>query len=186
MGAPFIHPTALVEGDSIGEDTRIWAFAHVMDETVIGKHCNLGDHTFVESGAILGDRVTVKNGVSIWEGVVIEDDVFLGPNCVLTNDRNPRSRQDYHQEKTLICRGATIGANATVLCGIVVGEYAMIGAGAVVTKDVPPYALMLGAPARFVGWVCRCGQRIRDGARIHCDSCGSFYESKGNVILPMD
>lgn len=176
MDSVFVHPRALVESDTIGPRTRVWAFAHVMPGAVVGADCNLCDHSFVETGARIGDRVTVKNGVSIWNGVVIEDDVFLAPNAVLTNDRHPRSRQPWTLTPTLIRRGATIGANATVVCGVTVGAYAMVGAGAVVTHDVPPHALVLGVPARIAGYVCRCGKRLPDSAEPAC-SCGLVYET---------
>ena len=135
MSDYFVHPSAICESKLIGKNTRIWAFSHVMKGAKIGDECNLGDHSFVESNVIIGNRVTVKNGVAIWQGVTIEDDVFLGPNCVLTNDLFPRSKV-YHSEyiSTLIKKGVSIGANATIICGITIGEYAMIGAGSVVTR----------------------------------------------------
>lgn len=158
----FIHPKAICDSENIGKGTRIWAFCHIMKDVIIGEDCNLGDGTFVESGVKIGNRVTIKNHISIWNGVEIEDDVFLGPNCVLTNDLYPRSKV-YHQEnvKTLIKKGASIGANATIICGITLGEYCMIGAGAVVTKDVPAYSLVVGNPARVVGKVNEFGERIK-------------------------
>jgi len=180
----FVHPNALVETEDVGPGTRVWAFAHVLKGAKIGADCNLCDHTFVEGGAVLGDRVTVKNGVSIWDGVVIEDNVFLGPNAVLTNDKTPRSKAPFHLAKTLLRRGATIGANATIICGVTVGEYAMIGAGAVVTRDVPGYTLMLGVPARPVGLVCRCGQRMEDVNKPACAACGQRYSRgpRGEIV----
>ncbi len=150
----FVHPHGIVEpGAKIGSGTRIWAWAHILGDSVIGKDCNLCDHTFVESGVILGDRVTVKCNVSIWEGITIEDDVFIGPSVAFTNDKFPRSKQ-YPAEyaKTYIAKGASIGANATIL-PVKIGAYAMVGAGAVVTKNVPPYAIVVGNPARVVGYV---------------------------------
>lgn len=164
-----VHQTALCESESIGGGTRIWAFAHVMKGARIGRDCNLGDHVFVEDGAVIGDRVTIKNGVAIWRGVTLEDDVFVGPLAVFTNDRHPRSPRAVHAqeryahvenwlEPTHLKRGATIGAGAIILCGITIGQYATVGAGAVVTRDVPDHALMLGNPARQRGWVCVCGQ----------------------------
>ncbi len=150
----FAHPNALVETDNIGKDTRIWAFAHVLPGAVIGEDCNLCDHTFIENDVIVGDRVTIKSGVQLWDGITLEDDVFVGPNATFTNDPFPRSRQ-YPKAfpRTLIRKGASIGANATILPGLTVGQYAMLGAGTVVTKDVPPFAIVVGNPARIVGYV---------------------------------
>lgn len=150
----FLHPKGIVEsGAVIGANTRVWAWAHVLGGTVIGKDCNLCDHTFVENGVTIGDRVTIKCGVSIWEGTSIEDDVFIGPSATFTNDLFPRSQQ--HPEeyaRTRICKGASICANATIL-PVTIGAYAMIGAGTVVTKDVPPYAIVYGNPGRIMGYV---------------------------------
>ena len=159
----FIHPQALVESEEIGEGTRIWAFAHVMKGARIGKGCNIGDHSFIESGVTIGDDVTVKNGVSIWEGVEIGDRVFVGPNVAFTNDLRPRSKA-YHAkpERTVVREGASIGANATILSGITIGQYAMIGAGAVVTKDVRDFELVTGNPARHAGWVSKAGERVTE------------------------
>jgi len=157
----FIHTQALVESDTIGEGTRIWAFAHVMKGARIGKGCNIGDHSFIESGVTVGNDVTIKNGVSIWEGVEIGDLVFVGPNVAFTNDTRPRSKV-YHAtpERTRILEGASIGANATILSGITIGRYAMIGAGSVVTKDVRDFELVVGCPARHAGWVNKAGNRV--------------------------
>lgn len=159
----FAHPQALVESEDIGPGTRIWAFAHVLPGARIGAGCNICDHAFIETGAILGNNVTVKNGVAIWWGVTIEDNVFLGPNCVLTNDPNPRAyikKSGAALETTLIRANATVGANATILCGVTVGQHAFIGAGAVVLRTVPDFALMVGNPARQVGWMCSCAARL--------------------------
>lgn len=146
----FIHPNALVETCKIGSGTRIWAFSHVLPGASIGADCNICDHVFIENEVTLGDRVTVKCGVQLWDGLSLEDDVFVGPNVTFTNDIFPRSKQPFTLLKTIVRRGATIGANATILPGVVIGEYAMVGAGSVVTKDVPPRALVVGNPARFV------------------------------------
>lgn len=173
----FKHPLALVESRSIGPGTRVWAWAHVMDGARVGADCNIGEHCFIEKGAVLGDRVTVKNGVAVWDGVTVEDDVFLGPNVALTNDLRPRSKV-YHAEiiPTRLKRGASIGANATLLCGITVGEHAMVGAGAVVTRDVPAHGLVVGNPARLTGHVCVCGERLRvRGRTAACSSCDRKY-----------
>jgi UDP-2-acetamido-3-amino-2,3-dideoxy-glucuronate N-acetyltransferase len=150
----FKHPTALVETEHIGEATRIWAFAHILPGARIGKDCNICDHTFIENDVIVADRVTIKCGVQLWDGVRLEDDVFVGPNATFTNDRYPRSKhRPLEYERTIVRRGASIGANATIAPGIVIGERAMIGAGAVVTRNVPPYAKVAGNPGRIIGYM---------------------------------
>lgn len=182
----FVHPCALVESANIGAGTRIWAFAHVMKDAEIGTGCNICDHAFIESHAKLGNNVTVKNGVAIWDGVVIEDDVFLGPNMVLTNDPNPRAEIKKPREQllgTLIRKGATIGANATLLCGISIGSYAFVAAGVVVTRNVPDYALVVGVPGRISGWMCRCATRLRVvRGKAKCNSCGRAYTKVGTGL----
>jgi UDP-2-acetamido-3-amino-2,3-dideoxy-glucuronate N-acetyltransferase len=180
----FVHPLALCESTDIGKNTRIWAFSHVMKDVKIGEDCNFGDHSFVESNVDIGNRVTVKNGVAIWHGVTIEDDVFLGPNCVLTNDLFPRSKA-YHSEDipTLIKKGASIGANATIICGITIGEYAMVGAGAVVKKNVLPFNLVAGVPARVIGYVSLNGDKLEfDSNNIARDSSGNYYRKENEMI----
>src|SRR5262245_56273859 len=174
--APSVHERALVETDEIGSGTRVWAFAQVMSGARVGSDCNICGHAFIEQGAVIGDRVTVKNNVQVWDGVTIEDDVFLGTNATLTNDPNPRAAIKKSREqlsKTVVRRGATVGANATIVCGITVGEFAFVGAGAVVTRDVGAYSLVVGNPARPIGWICVCGSRLPDDLR--CDSCGRRY-----------
>lgn len=154
MNEYYSHPNAIVESVKVGKGTRIWAFAHILPGASIGEECNLCDHTFIENDVTLGDRVTVKCGVQLWDGITVEDDVFIGPNATFTNDLFPRSKQ-FPQSfaRTLIRKGASIGANATILPGLTIGQYAMVGAGAVVTKDVPPYAIVVGNPARITGYV---------------------------------
>ncbi len=179
------HPTALVESEHIGRGTRIWAFVHVLPGAVIGEDCNIGDHCYIESGAVVGNRVTIKNGVAVWEGVHLGDDVFLGPNVALTNDLLPRSRKpDWVCHPTYIERGATIGANATIVCRVRIGEYAMVGAGSVVTKDIPAHALCFGNPAAVRGWVCRCATRLTfEGEETTCRECGDQYrQTPGGII----
>ncbi len=179
------HPTALVESDQIGEGTNVWAYAHVMKGAVVGAHCNIGDHAFVESGAIIGDDVTIKNSVAVWQYVTVKNRVFLGPNCSLTNDNRPRSKRPWSPVSTTIDEGATIGANATIVCGCHIGRYAFVGAGAVVTKPVPDYAVVLGNPGRVRGYVCECCQPlIGKGARLTCKACGLRYsKTKQGVAL---
>jgi acetyltransferase-like isoleucine patch superfamily enzyme len=157
----FCHPNALVESDDIGKGSRIWAFAHVMTGCSIGRDTNVGDHSFIESGVTIGSDVTIKNGVSIWAGVTIENRVFIGPNACFTNDLMPRSKA-YHEKPviTLVRSGASIGANATIVAGVTIGRFAMIGAGAVVTKDVADYELVVGVPAMHLGWVSEEGERL--------------------------
>jgi acetyltransferase-like isoleucine patch superfamily enzyme len=149
----FKHSHALVESEHIGENTRIWAFAHVLAGAKIGADCNICDHVFIENDVIIGDRVTIKCGVQIWDGVRLEDDVMIGPNATFTNDPFPRSKKTFELLTTLVKKGASVGANATLLCGITIGEGAMVGAGAVVTKDVPPRAVVLGNPARITRYL---------------------------------
>ena len=194
-GAPdyYVHPTALVdEGAQIGQGTKIWHFCHIMKGAKIGERCVFGQNVNVDSGVVIGKNVKVQNNVSIYTGLVIEDDVFLGPSCVLTNVSNPRSQVNRHSlyEKTLIRRGATIGANATIVCGVTIGRYAFIGAGAVVTKDVPDYALMVGNPARQKGWMSRHGH-ILNGSEgegiLRCPESGFRYqEVDGNGLKCLD
>jgi acetyltransferase-like isoleucine patch superfamily enzyme len=157
---PFIHPAALVESNSIGANTRIWAFVHVLKGAVIGNDCNICDHCYIEYGVTIGNHVTVKSGIYIWEGATIEDHVFLGPNVVFTNDIRPRSKQYITSVKTLIKKGASVGANTTLLAGITLGEYCMTGIGSVVTRNVPAHALVYGNPAKIQGWVDEEGNKL--------------------------
>jgi UDP-2-acetamido-3-amino-2,3-dideoxy-glucuronate N-acetyltransferase len=182
----YIHPSAIVdEGASIGRDTKIWHFCHVMSGSVIGNGCSLGQNVFTANKVTLGNNVKVQNNVSIYEGVICEDDVFLGPSMVFTNVINPRSHVSRKEEYklTLVKKGASIGANATIVCGVTIGEYAFIGAGAVVTKDVPDYGLIVGNPGRLDGWMSAYGERLHfaKGQAI-CAATGDQYQLlQGNV-----
>lgn len=181
------HPTAVVDSPcQIGKGTRIWHFSHVMPDCVIGENCNIGQNVVVSPQVRLGNGVKVQNNVSIYTGVECEDDVFLGPSCVFTNVINPRSalaRKDQYRP-TLVRRGASIGANATVVCGHVIGKYAMVGAGSVVTKDVPDYALVVGNPARQVAWVSEYGHKLRFDAKGEalCPESGQKYVLENNSV----
>ncbi|NBB22933.1 N-acetyltransferase [Runella sp. CRIBMP] len=187
MEPVFIHPTAVVdEGCEISEGTKIWHFCHIMPDCKIGQNCNIGQNVVISPGVILGNNVKVQNNVSIYTGVTCEDDVFLGPSMVFTNVSNPRSainrRGQY--EKTHVGKGASIGANATIVCGHDIGEYAFIGAGAVVTKNVPPYALVLGNPARQVGWISEYGHRLSfdNHGFATCPESGTVYNLHQNIV----
>lgn len=180
MSGYFVHPSAIVDdGAQIGEGTKIWHFSHVMGRAVIGRNCSIGQNVFVADRVAIGDGCKIQNNVSIYEGVVLEDSVFCGPSVVFTNVRNPRAAyptpSDGYDE-TRVKHGATIGANATIVCGITVGVWAFIAAGAVITQDVPAYALMAGIPARRTGWACECGQVLRVGDGLGtCGACGRRY-----------
>ena len=171
----FVHERALCETTEVGPRTRVWAFAHVMPGARVGADCNIGDHVFIETGARIGDRVIVKNNALVWDKVTLEDDVFVGPNAVFTNDFIPRVAFKNPPEKflpTLVRRGASIGANATIVCGVTIGEQAFVAAGAVVVRDVPAYAMVAGNPARRIGWMCACGTKLP--ATLAC-GCGRAY-----------
>ncbi len=183
----FAHPTAVIdEGTSIGAGTKIWHFSHIMPQSVIGKNCNIGQNVVISPEVVLGKNVKIQNNVSIYSGVVCEDDVFLGPSMVFTNVTNPRSavnrRGQY--ERTLVKKGASIGANATIVCGNDIGEYAFIGAGAVVTKSVKPYALVVGNPSKQIGWMSEYGHRLhfdKQGFAICPESLEKYQLLEGNV-----
>jgi UDP-2-acetamido-3-amino-2,3-dideoxy-glucuronate N-acetyltransferase len=178
----FKHDNALVHPDAkIGEGTRIWAFANVLAGANIGTHCNICDGCFIEKGGVLGNHVTLKNHVAIWDGITLEDDVFVGAGTAFINDRNPRSnrRGAWTLEKITVKKGATIGANSTIMCGITIGEYALIGAGSVVTKDVLPFTIVVGNPARFAGYACRCGKKLNHA--LHC-VCGTQYRLADQIL----
>ena len=172
----YFDKNAIVESDSIGSNTKIWAFSHVMKGTIIGEDCNIGEHCFIESGVEIGNRVTVKNGISIWDGVIIKDDVFLGPHMVFTNDLLPRSKNtNYKKEITTVKKGASIGANVTLLGGITIGSYSMIGAGSVVTKSVADFSLTFGNPAKHNGYICKCGEKLLFKDDRSVCKCGISY-----------
>lgn len=189
----FAHETAVIdEGAEIGEGTKVWHFTHIMPNTKIGRNCNFGQNIVVSPGCTIGDNVKVQNNVSIYTGVILEDDVFCGPSMVFTNVINPRShieRKDEYRE-TRVGRGASIGANATIVCGHDLGKYCFIGAGAVITREVPDYALVVGNPGRLVGYVCYCGDKLElkpggmDGESSTCRSCGRGYLVKGGQVTP--
>lgn len=174
----FIHPTAIVDdGACMGTGTKVWHWVHISGSAIIGANCSFGQNVFVGNRVVVGNNVRVQNNVSIYDDVTLEDDVFCGPSMVFTNVVNPRAHVSRKNEykPTLVCRGATIGANATIVCGHTIHEYAFIGAGSVVTKDVLAHALMVGNPARRIGWMCQCGERLPSQERPHCRHCGSDY-----------
>lgn len=189
----FVHGTSCIdEGAQIGSSTKIWHFCHVMSGAIIGEHCNIGQNVFIASDVRIGNNVKIQNNASLYTGVVVEDDVFLGPSMVFTNVINPRShinRKDEYKT-TLVQKGASIGANATILCGITLGRYCFVGAGAVVTRDVPNHALVYGSPARFKGWMCQCGIELHFPINGNfqvatCETCGQKYEKAGANISPV-
>jgi UDP-2-acetamido-3-amino-2,3-dideoxy-glucuronate N-acetyltransferase len=182
----FVHESAYVDaGAVIGAGTKVWHFCHILGGAVIGERSSLGQNVVVMNGTRIGNNVKIQNNVSVYEGVTLEDDVFCGPSMVFTNVINPRSAVSRKNEykPTLVKRGASIGANATIVCGTTLGEYAFIGAGAVVSRDVPAYALMVGVPARRVGWMCECGERLPNGDVSVCGACGKQYTlSEGRLV----
>jgi len=187
MSEPYVHESSYVDADvEIGDGTKIWHFSHVMRGTRIGRNCTLGQNVLVGPNAIVGDNVKIQNNVSVYEGVVLEDDVFCGPSCVFTNVDRPRSAFSTSAEeygKTVVRRGATIGANATIVCGNTVGAHAFIGAGAVVTKDIPDFAIVYGNPARIKGWACACGTPlIFVDDRVTCPECSREYTKKDDIV----
>jgi UDP-2-acetamido-3-amino-2,3-dideoxy-glucuronate N-acetyltransferase len=199
----FVHESAYVDdGAQIGAGTKIWHFCHVNKGAVIGERCSLGQNVVVMNDVKIGNNVKIQNNVSVYDAVELEDDVFCGPSMVFTNVINPRShvpRKDEYQ-RTRVKRGASIGANATIVCGVTLGEYSFIGAGSVVTEDVKPYALIVGVPGRQIGWICQCGKRllaaraqsafgVAEGAEaqeISCDACGSRYQQRGDELTSVD
>lgn len=180
-----VHENAIVEkGASIGKRTRVWAFAHILSGAKIGDDCNICDHTFIEGKVVVGDRVTLKCGVYLWDGINIEDDVFVGPGAVFTNDRKPRSRKypsDYL--KTHLREGCSIGANSTVLAGLTIGCWSMVGAGSVVTRSVPDFGVVWGNPARFQYWICRCAETLKfDASDVATCQCGARYRVDSDIV----
>lgn len=187
MAEYFAHPTATIDdGAIIADGVKVWHYSHIMDGAVLGEKCNIGQNVVVSPGVTLGRNVKVQNNVSIYTGVTCEDDVFLGPSCVFTNVTNPRSAVNRHSQyaRTVVGRGATIGANSTIVCGHDIGEFAFIGAGAVVTKTIPPYALVVGNPARRIGWMSEYGHRLEfdDNGIAVCPESGQKYQLKDNKV----
>jgi len=186
-----VHESSYVdEGCEIGDGSKVWHFSHVMSGARIGKRCNIGQNVVVSPKVVIGDNVKIQNNVSIYTGVILEDDVFRGPSMVFTNVVNPRShvsRKDEYRT-TLVKQGASLGANSTIVCGHTVGRYAFIGAGAVVTKDIPDYALVVGNPGRISGWMCNCGVKLATGAtppaKATCVACGTSYVTKDGQLGP--
>jgi len=188
MSDYFVHESSYVdEGAEIGAGTKIWHFCHILPRAKVGERCKIVQIVLIASDAVLGNNVKIQNNVSIYTGVIVEDDVFLGPSMVFTNVINPRSHVNRKNEykTTRVCKGASIGANATIVCGITLGRYCFIGAGAVVTKDVPDYALVYGSPARIRGWMCQCGEQLKfeDDTAV-CEACGDEYRKQDQIINP--
>jgi UDP-2-acetamido-3-amino-2,3-dideoxy-glucuronate N-acetyltransferase len=190
MADTFIHPTAVIDaGATIGEGTKIWHFCHIMPAAVIGSNCNIGQNVFIDNHAQLGNGVKIQNNVSVYNGVVLEDDVFIGPSAVFTNVINPRSFIERKNEfrPTLVKKGASIGANATVICGVTIGQYALVGAGAVVTHDVPPYAVVTGNPARQKGWISEAGHPLQFiNEKAVCTETGQQYLLQQNLVTKLN
>jgi len=191
MASFFVHPTSIIEeGAGIGTGTKIWHFCHIMPGATIGENCTIGQNVFIASGVIIGNNVKIQNNVSVYTGVILEDNVFVGPSAVFTNVINPRSHivRKHEYKTTFVRHGATIGANATIICGVTLGRFCFIGAGAVVTNDVPEYSLYFGNPAKCRGWVCECGTRLAfsqtaGGEVAVCAECGKQYRKEDETIF---
>jgi len=187
----FVHESSYTDDDvEIGKDTKIWHFSHVMHGVRIGRNCTLGQNVLVGPNVKIGNNVKIQNNVSVYEGVILEDEVFCGPSCVFTNDLNPRAAYPKGPSgyvQTLVKRGASIGANATIVCGHTLGEHSFIGAGAVVTKDVPAYAVVYGNPGEIKGWICQCGQPLKFvSSEAGCNSCKRRYRKDGENVSPVE
>jgi UDP-2-acetamido-3-amino-2,3-dideoxy-glucuronate N-acetyltransferase len=178
-----IHESAIVDpGAIIGDGSKIWHFSHVCGGAIIGKHCSLGQNVFIGNDVHIGNNVKIQNNVSVYDAITLEDDVFCGPSMVFTNVYNPRSHivRKHEYRKTLVQKGATIGANATIICGVIIGRYAFIGAGSVIKTDIKPYSIMVGVPARQIGWMCECGIKLKalSDTILVCDECSTKYHLK--------
>jgi UDP-2-acetamido-3-amino-2,3-dideoxy-glucuronate N-acetyltransferase len=185
--SPSIHSSAIIDdGAQIGEGSRVWHWVHVCSGARIGSNCSLGQNVFVGNDVVIGNNVKIQNNVSIYDAVALEDDVFCGPSMVFTNVYNPRSAITRKNEyrRTLVRRGATLGANCTIVCGVTIGEYAFVGAGAVVNRDIAPFALMAGVPARRLGWMCKCGVQVKGKGEVRC-SCGALYRIDETTCTPL-
>jgi acetyltransferase-like isoleucine patch superfamily enzyme len=181
-----IHPLADVKSSNIGQNTTVWQFAVILEKAQIGENCNINCHTFIENDVVIGNKVTVKSGVYLWDGIRVEDEVFIGPNATFVNDTYPRSKQyPATFNKTVLGKGCSIGANATILGGLKIGAFALIGAGSVISKDVKPYALMVGNPARQVGWVSARGEKLRFENNAWHDSNGNLYKEEEGELKTM-
>lgn len=186
----FVHKSSIVDkGVQIGAGTRVWNFCHLLRGSVIGKDCVIGQGVSIGPDVTIGNRCKIQNNVSVYKGVVMEDEVFCGPSCVFTNVYNPRAfiERKHEFRPTIIKKGSTIGANATIICGVTVGQYAFIGAGAVVRRDVPAYAIVAGVPEKQIGWVCKCGVTLKNIGikKAECRACGNSYQLKGKTIVPV-
>ncbi len=187
----FVHESCIIDkGAEVGEGTKIWHFSHIMAWAKIGKNCTIGQNVFVASGVKIGNNCKIQNNVSVYKGVQLEDDVFCGPSLVFTNNLTPRAfiESDHETRLTLVKQGSSLGANATILWGVTVGRYSLVGAGAVVTKDVRDYALVIGVPAVRTGWVCRCGIVLTPttGLNLGCEECGNLYREENGSLYPVE